>query len=541
MPSCLGLYIENNLIKYAKVSKEREAIKVEAFGIKFYDKLNEAIKQIISETYSFKIPISVNLSQEMYNYFYMFSLINKKDMQKAVETEFSSYCTDQGINENSLESRYVLVNSFEDKEKIKVIHVSANKMEINRRLQQLEGNRLTTISPLSISISNLVDFKPKENILIVNIENKTTITKIIDGKLYDVVNLDQGSSDILAQINERENSFSKAYEICKNSTIYTMEGKELQEEENLYLEQIMPTLYNIATQVKEITDESLSKIDKIYLTGTACVISNIDLYFQEYLRTTKCEILKPYFINELVAKVNIKDYIEVNSAIALALQGLGEGIKGMNFKKQTLSDKLPDFFGGSSEKSNENGKKSKSGKFNLRNDLGEQLDRTERGLITFAIGILIIILTYSGFSITLEHMYDAKDEEIQQYISDTQREISKVQADIDGLKESQASYEKLSRNLEEMAEKVNAINQTKNAIPTLLSQIMVRVPEAVQITAIENYSDNKIRINAQSTQYEQLGYFKSAIKTNEILYNVVSQQMYKEGDVVKTVIEGELP
>ena len=92
-----------------------------------------------------------------------------------------------------------------------------------------------------------------------------------------------------------------------------------------------------------------------------------------------------------------------------------------------------------------------------------------------------------------------------------------------------------------MAEKVNAINQTKNAIPTLLSQIMVRVPEAVQITAIENYSDNKIRINAQSTQYEQLGYFKSAIKTNEILYNVVSQQMYKEGDVVKTVIEGELP
>ena len=119
MPSCLGLYIENNLIKYAKVSKEREAIKVEAFGIKFYDKLNEAIKQIISETYSFKIPISVNLSQEMYNYFYMFSLINKKDMQKAVETEFSSYCTDQGINENSLVSRYVLVNSFDDKEKIK--------------------------------------------------------------------------------------------------------------------------------------------------------------------------------------------------------------------------------------------------------------------------------------------------------------------------------------------------------------------------------------------------------------------------------------
>lgn len=540
MPSCLGLYIENNLIKYAKVSKERDTVKIEAFGVKFYDKLNEAIKQIISETYSFKIPISVNLSQEMYNYFYMFSLINKKDMQKAVETEFVSYCADRGINDNSLESRYVLVNSFEDKEKIKVIHVSTNKMEINKRIQQFEGNRLTTISPLSISIANLVDIKPKENILIVNLENKTTITKIVQEKLYDVITLEQGASDILNSINLKENSYLKSYEICKNSTIYTMEGKELQEEENLYLEQIMPTLYNIVTQVKEIVDESLNKIDKVYITGTASVINNIDLYFQEYLRTTKCEILKPYFINELTTKVNIKDYIEVNSAIALALQGLGEGIKGMNFKKQTLTDKLPNLFGSSSSE-NKNSKNNSKNKISIRNDLGEQLDKTETGLLTFAIGILTIILVYGGFSITLENMYNDKDLEIEQYISNTTKEIGKVQSDIDSLKESQASYEKLSRNLEEMAEKVNTINQSKNAIPTLLSQIMVRVPEGVQVTAIENFSDNKIRINAQSTQYEQLGYFKSAIKTNEILYNVVSQQMYKEGDIVKTVIEGELP
>ena len=41
MSSCLGLYIESNLIKYAKVTKEREALKIESFGIKFYDKLGE--------------------------------------------------------------------------------------------------------------------------------------------------------------------------------------------------------------------------------------------------------------------------------------------------------------------------------------------------------------------------------------------------------------------------------------------------------------------------------------------------------------------
>ena len=37
MANCLGLYIENNLIKYAKVSKEHEKLKVESVGVKFYD------------------------------------------------------------------------------------------------------------------------------------------------------------------------------------------------------------------------------------------------------------------------------------------------------------------------------------------------------------------------------------------------------------------------------------------------------------------------------------------------------------------------
>ena len=65
--TCLGLYIEENLIKYAKVSKDHDIIKVEAFGIKFYDKIGEAINQVIQETYSQKTPISINMSEEMYN------------------------------------------------------------------------------------------------------------------------------------------------------------------------------------------------------------------------------------------------------------------------------------------------------------------------------------------------------------------------------------------------------------------------------------------------------------------------------------------
>ena len=75
--SSLGIYIEENLIKYAKVIKEKDFLKVEAFNVVFYDNLGEALNRIISETYSFKIPICINVSNELYNYYDVFSMLNK--------------------------------------------------------------------------------------------------------------------------------------------------------------------------------------------------------------------------------------------------------------------------------------------------------------------------------------------------------------------------------------------------------------------------------------------------------------------------------
>ena len=141
------------------------------------------------------------------------------------------------------------------------------------------------------------------------------------------------------QLAKKENSYLKAYEICKNTTIYTMEGQSLQEKENEYLEDIVPTLYTIATQVRDMISSSLFKINKIYITGTASAINNIDLYIEEIVGGVKCEILKPYFLEDS-PKINMKDYIEVNSAIALAMQGLGYGVQNINFSKKKFFGRI---------------------------------------------------------------------------------------------------------------------------------------------------------------------------------------------------------
>lgn len=548
MPSCLGLYIESNLIKYAKVTKERDILKVESFGMKFYDQIGPTINQIISETFSYKTPISINLSEEVYQYFYFFNLLNKNDLKKAIETEFDSYCYDKGYNRNALESRYALVQDMQDAEKIKAIYISVNKTEINKRLQEFDGNSISYLTPLPMAITNVIDLKEKENVAIINMEEKTTITTIIDSKIYEIDTIEESVKTILDTISTKENSFSKAYEICKNTTIYTMEGKELLDgTENLYLEDIMPTLYNIVQKIKENFDNSLNRIDKIYITGTGCIINNIDLYFQEYFKDAKCEILKPYFIPESV-KINVKDYIEVNSAIALAMQGLGYGIGTINFKNPTFLDKLPEWMKidvgtKNKDKANSKAKSNSLSKFNFSLDLKGEFDRTEKWLLRTTIGILAFIIIYSCVTIFLNTETNKKIEEVDSVKEDTTAQIQLISKDIQTLNNKATDYTSMTNKLKSYSDEVASNLKSKNVIPMLLTRIMNVIPKGVTLTSIENTTGTHIVINAQSEDYDLLGFFKGSLIVDGILSpsTVVSTSGVKQDGIVKVVIEGDLP
>ena len=542
MTSCLGLYVESNIIKYAKISKDRDNLKVESFGLKFYDKLGDAIKQIISETYSFKVPISINLADEVYNYFYMFSMLNKKDLKSAIQTEYESYCTEKGLNKNAVETRYALVNSLSDKDRIKVIHVAANKNNLNAIEQQFAENRIAAISPIGMTIANIAKMKQKENIAIINMEDKTTVTIIVNQKVYSVDTIENGSSEVLDGINAKENSYSKAYEICKNSTIYTMEGQELQDTENEYLDNIMPSLYKIAENSKKIIENSAIDIDKIYITGTLSVVNNIDLYFQEFFNTEKCEILKPFFIKDSI-KVNMKDYVEVNSAIAMAMQGLGYGVKDMNFKKHSITDNLPEWMTIDLGSPNANSKIGNGLKEFFSVDWKAKLDITERWLLRVAGGFLILVLLYTGFTIVINNQYEQKTLEANEIRQDTMTKLAAVNTDINSVKAKTNQYLQLADNLRSTSEKIQDNQKSKNAVTTMLSEIMYIIPKGVQLTSVENTTGSHIVINAQSEKYEQLGYFKVKIANENILKadTVVSTMGTKDGNMVKIVIEGDLP
>jgi len=205
MSSCLGLYIENNIIKYAKVSKDHDNFKVEAYGLKFFDNVNETVKQIVNETYSYKTPISINLSNEKYTYASLFSLLNQKDLNKAVKTEFEYFCNENKKNYNALEYRNLIVPDSEDKDKVNCLYAYTEKSDIAEKTQMLSGFRVNCMAPLPISIVNLMNNNTdKKNRVIVNIENKTSVTFIVDGKIYKVELIESGMNEFLENIIMKE-------------------------------------------------------------------------------------------------------------------------------------------------------------------------------------------------------------------------------------------------------------------------------------------------------------------------------------------------
>ena len=544
MQESLGISISNQVIKYAKIIKNNDQLDVASFGVKFYDNLEKDLEQIVLETNSKNIPICVNTQSERVDYFSVFSLLSKNDTKKTIDTEYQTMCSENHMNPNAYEGRYLIVNDAESKDKNRVIYFTESKSAIDERSSLFKNGKLYSITPLSTSICNIAEADKGENIMIVNIEGTTKVTTILNQKIYNIDTIESGMTEIIDKINEKENSYTKSYEACKNTTIYTMETTATEDPNNKYLSLIIPTLFNIVQEVQKIK-EKFQRIDKIYLTGLGTVINNIELYFQEYFKEAKCEILKPYFAANN-SKINIKDYIEVNSAIALALEGLDYGLKDLNFTKSDWKGDLNTILHSDIKTLGKNTR----GKGNLKLDTNMKgpLKPSEMWLVRCCIMVLMITIIFGVCSVLLKNQISAKTQEAQEVIEDTTKQLNKLDSNKNAINKKITDFERITTNLQNASSSIALKQGRKNEIPTLLNQIVYTIPKNVQLTSIKNVekkagdeTKQHIIINAQSRQYEQLAYFKARLSNSGYLLNVTSTEGTKQGEYVVVTIEGDLP
>ena len=97
------------------------------------------------------------------------------------------------------------------------------------------------------------------------------------------------------------------------------------------------------------------------------------------------------------------------------------------------------------------------------------------------------------------------------------------------------------KKIDEASEELTQSYARKKAIPNLLTEIMTNIPKEVQLVSINNPTGKTIKIEAQSKEYEQLGYFIAKIKNEGILIDVTSTSGIRQGDFIKVTIQGQLP
>lgn len=546
MPSCLGIYIENELIKYAKVSKDHNKFKVEAYGVKFYDTdIEKVLDQIVEETYSFQIPISINIGKEHYTYSNVFSLLKPQDLEKTIETEFEFFCNNNNKNKNTIEYRYLKTINLEDRDKARIIYAYLDKVNIVERLQLLDKYKTKYLFPIATIVPNLNKVAMQDNSIIVNIENETEITTIVNGKVYKIDKIEQGMGKILKGIAERESSTQRAYEICKNTTVYTKTGQNLKIEGNEYLDEIITSLLEIIEKVKENVANSELDINNIYITGMGLIINNIDLLFQESFIDKKCEILVPDFIEKTNVKINIKDYIEVNSAISLAIQGLDIKNQATNFNdsKNTLQA-IWGILNSDLGKGNNifKSKKTKRQKVSFKDAMHSELDMTDKMLLRLMTTLLLIIILYIGSTEALTQKINEKTKLADKVIAETDAQIAKVQQYSTLINTRTTEYQNMIDKIDEANSRVSDGYSSKNAIPNFLTKVMFNIPKGVQLLSIENSSGKNITITARSDKYDQLGYFKAALDEEGILTNITTTKGVKQDDgSIDIIITGQLP
>lgn len=545
MQSCLGVYIDDNLIKYAKVSKEKENYKIESSGTKFYEDINQAIKQIVVETNSSKIPIATNVTGETYDYFSFYSGIKEKDLDKSLSMEFEMQCAEKGVNKDDLERRNIYIIDQDNADQMIAINVSADKNAIDDKKTLFDKYMLDTIQPLPIGIMNLVKLEDDKNELIVNMEEKTTLTFCENGQINSIQEIETSISEALREITKRENSKTKAYEILKNITISSQDMDTLQDG-NEYMDVVIPVLFKMLNELKDKMNEFGRQIHKIYFTGTGIVINNVDMYFQDRLNDIQCDLIKPSFLDSQSLKIGIKDYIEVNSAISLAISGLSNDNK-LNFAgKKGFKIQGLEITGLPTGKT----PKVKS----LKETAEEKLDAFEKLTLRLIVLSIIFLITYTAIAGTIYTNLTTKENEATQKIADTTASIASMAKTRTSIEYLTSEYDSIITKLNSGTAATGTSAFRTNELNNFLTKLKSVIPTEVKLVSLENTEQRHIVIQARAAKYQQLGYFKALLEaeTQEgssykaILSNVKASTGIRyhddatDEDYILITIEGDL-
>lgn len=527
MERCLGIYIGDKIIKYAKLHMDKNKnVDVEASNVKYIlGDVKEIIDEIIVETNSQNTPISINLLNEHHEKLEILKQISKNDISSMVGLEIEDVANKLGINDKLLLYKFNIQDSLTNKENNRINILYTDRTEIEQ-YSKIEGLDIKGAYPLSSAIKNLVP-KTEKNYVVINIEEVITISVVLNGMTVDVLTLDKGMKEVIESLAEQLGSYAKAYDTCKTINVYT----EDENPNNPEIEKIVePILQYILRKIEDSIKPYRGKFDKIFLSGMGVLFTNIDILFEQYYGIPS-EVLKPAFAKGEVGIRNMAELIEANSATALAYALLTSDMEDMNFIPQISKKSIKD--------AKSKGKVKFKTKISFSGDTADIIQK----LIFADLVALVLFIGYIIFGSVYYAQTTKVEENIQVAMNKIEEQSANVKSDVEYINKNKDQYKNVNDMVQDVLDKIasNEIGSLRTYnVANFMQKIMKFIPKNVQLVSIESNDNKHITISAKSSSYAALGYFVSQLKLEGII-NDVKVANVVHGTEIQVSIGGDLP
>lgn len=532
MGACLGVYIGEKIIKYAKLEQDSKTNKISlsSYGTKYVSGNSDAeIADIIAQTGSANSALSVSLKGSYLIETEILKQLKSYDVESVVELEVSDSAVQKGLNDKLLEHRYALVDSSVSPSNVHALIEVANRTDVDKYINNENFKKLEGLYPIEYVLNKITT--KQEDYVLVNVDEETSLIFVSNNMPVAIKKLDINMKSILDELAVQEGSYARACDLCR--TINVLSDERLDSKLEAIIEPVVQDLLN---RVKNEIEESNFKPNRIVINGLINLFINIEMLFEQFLGID-AEKLKPSFLNLDEATVNISEVIESNEAIALANEGLKNNIKSMNFAKGFVVDNKPKLDFNLKELFSK-----KDGK-NVTVLPNIDVKKVEKVLLFANLTAASLLVGYGTFSAIYNNSMNNLAASIEENIATIKDETGKVNNDISHINKNRDKYNEYNDYITTTVQKIREGKigkYTTYNVANFMQKIAKYIPTNVQLESIASNDNKTVTIVAKSKSYAELGYFVAQLKLKGILENV-STGTVEHGKYITVTIGGDLP
>lgn len=533
MANCLGIYLDDNIVKYAKLSVDNnKMVKVEKYGIKFTNQDDKfVIRQIIDETSSQNIPVVINPKNDVYYNTQVYEQAQDKSyIPSIMKLEYESWCEKNAKASDRYSYVYMVSEAKNDDNKRNAILNITPKDVINSELDF--DKSISGISPAIPIVKRLISDE-ESSYMLINIDTKLSITTVINHKVVEFKSYNIGMKQLLNDFTSSLGSYEKAYATCKQMNVYT-EGESSNDPT---LEQIVePIFQEILKQCLSEIGKYKNSISKAFLTGIGTAFTNVDLLFSQFL-DVKCSVLKPFFIQDTTDVRYMSEIIEVTEAITLAYEYLNPKYPELQYVARNVkfNKKISNIFNST--------KKVKEPKEKKVRETITVTDKSLETLTYITIVAVVILFVYIAFSGIYTFSVNSMLKNMEAKKKNITEKTDEVNSDITYINKNANEYKEVNDEVDDIKNKIESNQIGKFStynVASLLQNIIKIIPTNVRLVNISSNDNKYVTIKASSTEYEDLGYFFAQIKLENVLNNAKIVKV-ENGETTTVEIGGDLP